>query len=59
MEFLKEIKSTLFIMSGLYIIIGLAMLLFPELITNMICYLIGTLCLIFGGLLIYTYISSI
>lgn len=58
MEFLKEIKSTLFIMSGLYVVIGLIMLLAPVFVNNLICYLVGTLCLILGGLFIYTYISS-
>ena len=58
MEFLKEIKSTLFIMSGLYLVIGLIMLIYPAFVTNAICYLIGTLCLILGGLGIYIYISS-
>lgn len=58
MEFLKEIKSTLFIMSGLYIVIGLIMLIAPTFVTNAVCYLIGTLCLILGGLGIYIYISS-
>ena len=58
MEFLREIKSTLFIMSGLYIVIGLIMLLAPVFVNNLICYLIGALCLILGGLFIYIYISS-
>ena len=58
MEFLKEIKSTLFIMAGLYIVVGLIMLLAPVFVNNLICYLVGTLCLILGGLFIYTYISS-
>jgi len=58
MEFLKEIKSTLFIISGLYIVIGLIMLIAPTFVTNAISYLAGTLCLILGGLGIYAYISS-
>ncbi len=58
MEFIKEIKSTLFIIAGFYIIVGLIMLLAPVFVTNSICYFIGTLCLILGGLAIYTYISS-
>ena len=58
MEFLKEIKSTLFIITGLYIVIGLIMLISPVIITNLICYLIGVLCLILGGIGIYAYISS-
>ncbi len=58
MEFLKEIKSTLFIITGLYIVIGLIMLLAPVMVVNLICYLIGTLCLILGGIGLYTYISS-
>ncbi|MBR2833775.1 MAG: DUF308 domain-containing protein [Bacilli bacterium] len=58
MEFLKEIKSTLFIITGLYIVIGLIMLIAPVMVTNMICYLVGTLCLILGGIGIYTYVSS-
>ena len=58
MEFLKEIKSTLFIMSGLYVVIGLIMLLAPVFVNNLICYLVGALCLILGGLFIYTYIGS-
>ena len=58
MEFLKEIKSTLFIMSGLYIVIGLIILIAPTFVTNLLCYLIGAICLIIGGLALYTYISS-
>lgn len=58
MEFVKEIKSTLLIMSGLYIVIGLIMLLAPVFVSNLICYLIGTICFILGGIGIYTYISS-
>ncbi len=58
MEFLKEIKSSLLIMAGFYIIIGLVMLLAPAFVSNSICYLIGALCLIIGGLAIYTYIQS-
>ncbi|MBR3362611.1 MAG: DUF308 domain-containing protein [Bacilli bacterium] len=58
MEFLKEIKSTLFIITGLYAVVGLIMLLAPVLVTNLICYLIGTICLILGGIGLYTYISS-
>lgn len=58
MEFLKEIKSTLFIVAGFYIIVGLIMLLAPVFVSNSVCYLIGTICLILGGLAIYTYIGS-
>ena len=58
MEFIKEIKSTLFIIAGFCIIAGLIMLLAPVFVTNSICYLIGTLCLILGGLAIYTYVGS-
>ncbi len=58
MEFLKEIKSSLLIMSGFYIIVGLVMLIAPGFVSNSICYLIGALCLIVGGLAIYTYIAS-
>lgn len=58
MEFLKEIKSSLLIMSGFYIVVGLVMLLAPAFVSNSICYLIGAICLIIGGLAIYTYIGS-
>ncbi|MBQ9011068.1 MAG: DUF308 domain-containing protein [Bacilli bacterium] len=58
MEFIKELKTTLLIMAGFYIIIGLIMLITPTFINNAICYLIGALCLIMGGLSIYTYIGS-
>ena len=58
MEFLKEIKSSLFIMSGFYIIVGIIMLLVPIFVSNSICYLIGAICLIVGGLALYTYIAS-
>ena len=58
MEFLKEFKSTLLIMAGFYIVIGLIMLIAPTIINNAICYLIGTLCLIMGGLAIYIYLGS-
>ncbi len=58
MEFLKEIKSSLLIMSGFYVVIGFVMLLAPTFVSNSICYLIGALCIIVGGLAIYTYIAS-
>ncbi len=58
MEFLKEIKSSLLIMAGFYLIIGLIMLLAPTFVSNSICYLIGAICLVVGGLAIYTYIAS-
>ncbi len=58
MEFLKEIKSSLLIMTGFYIVIGLVMLIAPTFVSNSICYLIGALCLIIGGLAVYTYIAS-
>ncbi len=58
MEFLKEIKSTLLIMAGFYIIIGLVMAIAPVFVSNSICYLTGSLCIIIGGLAIYTYIQS-
>lgn len=58
MEFIKEIKSTLMIMAGLYIVIGLIMLIAPTIINNAICYLVGALCLIMGGLAIYIYLGS-
>ena len=45
-------------MSGFYIILGLIMLLAPNFINNSICYLIGAICLIVGGLSIYTYVAS-
>lgn len=58
MEFLKEIKSSLLIMTGFYIVLGVIMLIAPTFVSNSICYLIGALCLIIGGLAIYTYIAS-
>lgn len=58
MEFIKEIKSTLLIMAGFYVVTGLIMLLAPTFVNNAICYLIGSLCLIIGGLAIYTYLGS-
>ncbi len=58
MEFLKEIKSSLLIMAGFYIIIGLVMLFAPNFVSNSLCYLIGAICIIVGGLSIYTYIGS-
>lgn len=58
MEFIKEIKTTLLVMAGFYIIMGLLMLIFPQLVSNTICYIIGAICLITGGLAIYVYIAS-
>lgn len=58
MEFIKEIKTTLLVMAGFYIIMGLLMLLFPQLVSNTICYVIGAICLITGGLAVYTYVAS-
>ncbi len=58
MKFIKEIKTTLLMMAGFYMVIGLSMLIEPEFISNIICYIIGAFCLIMGGLAIYTYICS-
>lgn len=58
MEFLKEIKSTLFVMAGFYLVIGLLMLLMPTVVSNAVCYIIGAMCLITGGIAVYTYIQS-
>lgn len=58
MKFVKEIKTTLFMMAGFYIVIGLIMLIFPEFINTIICYIIGSFCLIMAGLAIYAYFCS-
>lgn len=58
MEFIREIKSMLFITAGFYLIIGLLMLLAPAFVSNSICYLVGAFCLILGGLFVYIYIGS-
>lgn len=58
MEFIREIKSMLFITAGFYLIIGFLMLLAPTFVSNSICYLIGAFCLILGGLFVYIYIGS-
>ena len=58
MEFFKELKSTLLIMAGFYIVVGIIMLIAPAIVNGAICYLIGCLCLIMGGLAIYIYLGS-
>ena len=58
MEFFKEIRSTLLIMAGFYIVVGLIMVIAPTIVNNAICYLVGGLCLIMGGLAIYIYLGS-
>ena len=58
MEFIREIRSTLYIVAGFCVVLGLIMLLAPSFVSNSICYLIGAFCLILGGLFIYIYIGS-
>ena len=46
------------IMAGFYIVVGLIMVIAPTIVNNAICYLVGGLCLIMGGLAIYIYLGS-
>ena len=58
MEFIREIRSTLYIVEGFCVVLGLIMFLVPSFVSSSICYLIGAFCLILGGLFIYIYIGS-
>ena len=58
MDFLKEIKSSLLIMAGFYIVIGVVMLFAPIFVSNAICYILGALCLILAGFAINSYVGS-
>ena len=58
MDFLKEVKASLLIMAGFYIVIGLFMLFAPIFVSNVICYILGALCLILAGFAINLYIGS-
>ena len=51
----KKLKNTLITTSVCYLIIGIFMLLFPAVVSDFICYLVGFLFLFFGvaGIVMY------
>lgn len=52
---INKLKNTLIITSVLYTILGIFMLLFPEVISDFICYLVSVMFIFFGiaGVLMY------
>ena len=53
-----KIKNTLIITSVLYTIMGVLMLLFPEVISDFICYLVSLMFMFFGIAAILMYVRS-
>ena len=58
MDILKKIKKLLTVNAIIYAIIGIIMIIFPALVNNFICYLIGILVSIFGLTMIMGYFNS-
>lgn len=48
MKYLKKAKETTLITSIIYLLLGLFMIIFPEIVSNSISYVIGALILFFG-----------
>ena len=55
---LKNIKKSFIITSLLYILFGIILIVFPEDIGRLICYLFGGIIMIFGIINIINYISK-
>ena len=55
---ISKIKNTLIITSVLYTIMGVLMLLFPEVISDFICYLVSLMFMFFGIAAILMYVRS-
>lgn len=56
MNFVEQSKSTMLMISIIYLILGIIMVVTPVFVSNIMCYIIGLLLLIVGGVGIFTYI---
>ena len=57
MKYLEKIKSTTIVSSIIYVLLGLVMVIFPEVVNDFIWYIIGGLIVIFGILQLMNYLS--
>lgn len=55
---ISKLKNTLVITSVLYTILGVFMLLFPEVISDFICYLVSVMFMFFGMAVVLMYVRS-
>ncbi len=58
MEILKKLKNTMVFMAIIYLLLGVIMFLFPDTISDFICYFVGILFLFLGISGIVTYIKA-
>lgn len=54
----NKLKSALIVSSVMYLIMGIIMLIFPENVSDFICYLVALLFMFFGAVGIVIYIKS-
>lgn len=57
MFYIKRVNDSLLFTDIIYALLGFLMIIVPEFISNSICYLIGTLLIIFGALKIANYVE--
>lgn len=57
MFYIKRVNDSLLITDIIFALLGFIMIIVPEFISNSICYLIGTLLIIFGALKIANYVD--
>lgn len=57
MKYFKEVNSPILLTKLIYIIIGIAMIIIPEFISNSICYIISILIIFFGLSCLIKYIQ--
>ena len=57
MFYIKRINDSILFKDIIYILLGLIMIIMPKFISDSVCYLIGTLLIIFGALKIAGYVE--
>ena len=55
---ISKLRNTLIVTSVLYVILGVFMLIFPEVISDFICYLVSVMFMFFGIAAVLMYIRS-
>lgn len=58
MKYMEKIRKTTMLSAIIYIIVGLVMIIFPAFVSNSICYVIGSLSLVFGLFRLMTYFQT-
>lgn len=58
MEFISKIKSTMTFMTVVYFIVGIVMIIFPDVVSDFICYIVALLFLFLGISGVVSYIKA-